>query len=61
MSKKTKDSKGMGKVKTLNGAAKQGKVVAAKVGPRPPQLWSKSPRPRPGAPGTSPPAKKTRT
>jgi hypothetical protein len=34
MSKKTKDSKGMGKVKTLNGAAKQGKVVAAKVGPK---------------------------
>jgi len=34
MSKKTKDSKGMGKVKTLNGAAKQGKVVPAKVGPK---------------------------
>src|SRR3954453_13942201 len=34
MSKKTKDSKGMGKVKTLNGAAKQGKVVTSKVGPK---------------------------
>src|SRR5258706_15127701 len=32
MSKNNKDSKGMGKVKTLNGAAKPGKVVAAKAG-----------------------------
>ena len=60
MLKKTKDSKGMGKVKTLNGIAKQGKVLAAKAGVKPAVAVVKIAPASARRPGDKPPAKESK-